>query len=180
MINSDHLPDGRLKRFEQWIDRHEKGLLRGAVLVMFVTSLVTAYLGFTAQRDRDKDFKAFLSESAVRRDQACRSDERKDRDQVQQLAQTYLILGSETARAKLQPGLVDLIVTLSLPQLEKDARNPDAPDYCNQPGVGLPEDSKRCGASASTKKRDLKPCLDKPPERRDFSFLLAPSNQSPP
>jgi hypothetical protein len=150
-----HLPDGRVKRVERWISRHERRLLRWGFVLMFATSIATAYYGWQAQVDRDHDFEHFLAVAAERRDQSCVADEREHKDNVDALKRTYLALDSPTTREQLGPGLVRLIVQM-LPQAESAARTDQAPKYCDEPGVGLPEPDPR------------------PPDRRDFSHLLAP------
>lgn len=173
MNQHDALPDGRLKRIEAWINRHQTRLLRIAFVIMFVVSIASAYGVWRA-------FTDFKNESAVRRDQSCANDEREDRDNVDQLRQTYQALASPTIRAQLGPGLVRLIV-VQLPEAEAKVRNHHAaPPYCNAPGVGLPEDPSLCHYKVEPFKGAFaKHCPDRPPKRRDFSFLLAPSNTPP-
>jgi hypothetical protein len=141
-----HLPEGRLKRFEQWIERHEVKLLRWGFIAMFVVSVSAGFLAWQATQANTE-----------RIDQSCTTDEREHADNVRQLEQTYNALSSPTIRANLGPGLVTLIVS-QMAELEKDARTDQAPPFCDEPGVGLPEPD------------------PEPPERMDFSHLLAPSN----
>jgi hypothetical protein len=150
-----NLPEGPIKRFEQWLAKREIKLLRWGFVLMFATSVLTAYWGWDAQRDRDESFERFLVTAAERRDQSCLADEREHKDNVESLERTYLALDSPTTREQLGPGLVRLIVQM-LPRTERDARTDQAPLYCDEPGVGLPEPDPM------------------PPERRDFSHLLAP------
>lgn len=158
-------------------------------MLMFITSLIASYLAVqasnqaneaidrtakTAEVARDlsvqnrillAEFRAEQLERERERveriDQSCRSDEREHLVNVRNLKQTYNILSDPKARQLIDPGLLELIVTISLPQTEEDARTDQAPEFCDNPGVGLPEPD------------------PKVPKKRDFSFLLNEANSPP-
>lgn len=172
------LPDGKLRRFELWLHRNRVRLLTIAVVLMFVTSLATAYLGFRAQQQRDKDFQEFLAVGTARRDQSCRADEREHKRNVDNLRRTYRALNSPTTRADLGPGLVKLIVA-QMPQAEDLARNDQAPEYCDEPGVKAERLYRETNGKQGLPPVGLPEPDPVPPKRQDFNYLLAPSNTPP-
>lgn len=80
---------------------------------------------------------AFQAESTDRRDQTCTLFEKAQRDAVSQLRQTYDYLVSLTPKERHE-GFNPAILA-NLPNVERIARTTGAPEYCNEPGVGLPE-----------------------------------------
>lgn len=80
---------------------------------------------------------AARTESAQRRDQSCSLFERKHLDDVRQLRRLYRYL--------VGLSVVDRNTTLTkeivrgLPRLERQAHIDRAPQYCDKPGIGLPE-----------------------------------------
>lgn len=74
-------------------------------------------------------------EGAERRDQTCTIDERTQAEDVYELRQTYDFLADPPPG---QEGLAALILP-NLPKSEADARLDDAPPFCDERGVGLPE-----------------------------------------
>jgi len=144
-----HLPEGRLKRVEQWLDRNEVRLLRAGFVVMFVVSLAAGLLAYEATR-----------ENRERINQSCTSDEREHLRNVESLRRTYALLESPTQRELVGPGLVRVIVA-TISDQEALARTDQAPEYCDDPGVGLAEPD------------------PVPPKRKDFSHLLTPGNDPP-
>lgn len=162
----EDLPDGRLKQAERWLDRHELVLLRMGFLAMFCVSVVAGYLSWTTNQETDdlarsnrENFQQYTKESKDRRSQSCRGDEQEHLDNVNQLKQTYKILSDPKLRAEFDPGIIQFAI-VNLPVLERKARVDQAPEFCDEPGFGLPEPD---------------PVV---PKKRDFSYLL--SDTSPP
>lgn len=93
-------------------------------------------------------------EATARADQVCRIFEQAHKDDVDQLIQTYAYLDKLTPQEVHDP--LNTFVILNLPTQEKRARTDSAPEFCDEPGVGLPEPD---------------PVL---PKMRDFSGLLKP------
>lgn len=92
-------------------------------------------------------------EAQQRRDQSCTIQEKKQLADVTQLKQTYKFLLDPASK---KSGLYK-VVLISLPRAESEAREDDAPAFCDEPDVGLPEpDSKIPPRPASIK-------LPKPP-----------------
>jgi len=80
-------------------------------------------------------------EGLGRRDQACTISERKQLADVQQLRRTYAYLLSLSPRERRSR--LNMAVLQQLPSVEQEARFDDAPKFCDQPHLGLPEpDSK--------------------------------------
>lgn len=97
----------------------------------------------------------FEREQAERRDQLCGLFEADHLADVKVLQGRYRLLSDPDRRALLGAGLTRLVV-LGLGEIEREARTDTAPEFCDEPGVGLPEPD---------------PVL---PRRRDFKYLLTP------
>lgn len=80
--------------------------------------------------------KQTLRESVQRIDATCHLFERQQREAQRRVARTREFLSGEQAR--LNPGLV-AVARAQLPESVKEAREAQAPRYCDRPGVGLPE-----------------------------------------
>jgi hypothetical protein len=77
-------------------------------------------------------------EREKRTDQICRIDERKQQKDIRQLERTYGYLLRELRAGRMdQPLNVEIL--RGLQQTEADAREDDAPPFCDEEGVGLPE-----------------------------------------
>jgi hypothetical protein len=76
------------------------------------------------------------NERAIRTDQNCKLFEREHKKAVQDLEDTYEFLKSPVAHET--PGLTRFII-LNLPRTEEEARVDNAPEYCDNPGLGLKE-----------------------------------------
>lgn len=97
-------------------------------------TVVAVGLSAYAVAGTEATVKDLRREGEERRDQSCRIQERKQEADVQQLRRTYTFLLGLKPAAPLRRAVITL-----LPQIEDDARQDDAPPYCNAPGVGLPE-----------------------------------------
>lgn len=95
---------------------------------------------------------SFKKESFQRRDDSCEISEREHLTDVKALRQTYKYIDS------LKPDEVkdtlNQFIIANMPQTEQNARIDVAPEYCDEPHIGLPEPD---------------PVL---PKKRDFSHLL--------
>lgn len=77
-------------------------------------------------------------ESRERRDQSCKVTEKAQRVKEQQLARTYQFLVAARANGETGSTIYKFIVA-SLPAQEAKARLDEAPLFCDEPGIGLPE-----------------------------------------
>jgi hypothetical protein len=77
------------------------------------------------------------AESEERRDQMCRLFEGDHMADVIRLERTYEFL-DRTGKTDLSNSLRAEILR-SLPELEREARNDSAPEFCDEEGIGLPE-----------------------------------------
>lgn len=78
-----------------------------------------------------------VHERASRTDQTCTVFEQQHKDDVDQLIATYRYLASLSGEELAQP--LNRFVLGSLPGVIREAQTDDAPPYCDEPGVGLPE-----------------------------------------
>lgn len=76
-------------------------------------------------------------EGLARRDQTCRLFERDEKAAIDQLTGTYQYLRGLSVAELKSP--LNQAVRAQLDQVESNARASNAPPYCDQPGVGLPE-----------------------------------------
>lgn len=76
-------------------------------------------------------------ESKNRRDQACLRDESSHLDDVRALGQTYRYL--EQLKPSERKQTINVFILRNLPQTEQKARHDSAPDFCDEPGIGLRE-----------------------------------------
>jgi hypothetical protein len=83
-------------------------------------------------------FTLVRREGSERRDQSCRIAERKQRADVERLHRTYAYLLRELRAGRTDTPL-NIEVLRGLGQAEAEAREDDAPPFCDEPGVGLPE-----------------------------------------
>lgn len=79
----------------------------------------------------------FLDEQQERRNQICHVDERAQLQDVERLTNTYRFL-ADTPSAERDSTLTRAIVR-GLPDTERDAREDDAPKFCDEPGLGRRE-----------------------------------------
>jgi hypothetical protein len=77
------------------------------------------------------------AEQAERRDQNCHLFEGDHLRDVEDLRSTYKYLNQLTAVERRTA--INQAILRSLPMAEGEARVDRAPDYCDAPGVGLPE-----------------------------------------
>lgn len=80
-------------------------------------------------------------EQRERRDQSCEIAERKQRVDVKRLRDTYAYavrIPVEERGTQLNQAILEQI-----PQVEMDARLDDAPSFCDEEGIGLPEPDSR-------------------------------------
>ena len=84
-----------------------------------------------------KAANAVKIESAERRDQTCNLFETDHLQDVRQLRATYRYLAGLPLEERTRP--LTQAVLQGLPQLEREARADPAPDFCDEPFVGLPE-----------------------------------------
>jgi len=124
-----------------FLSRHGHVLMYVLITAAFLYAIHQAN---SAVRDLEK-------ESAERRNQNCLIFEGDHLEDINQLKRTYEFLDNPKANR----GLVEAVLP-GLPALESKARRDGAPDYCDDPNVGLPEPDPVA------------------PERRDFSSLLKP------
>jgi hypothetical protein len=114
--------------------RRAPTIMSAVALVLAAGSLFVSMLLFDRLRD----------EGAQRRNQTCVIFERKQKKDVDQLRDTYHYLAQlsprEYAEAKAGRGeLLNRAVIANLPKTVADAKEDDAPEFCDAPGVGLPE-----------------------------------------
>ena len=77
------------------------------------------------------------SETRERIDETCRIQETKQRSDIESLRRTYEYLASLSSAELTQP--LNRTILAGLPRTIREATIDDAPDYCDEPGVGLPE-----------------------------------------
>lgn len=124
---------------------------RGAIGAWFHTNgwrdlwllIVTALLFVGALRVEatvnrvDETVGAIHSEGAERRDQVCTRDEREHQRAVEGLKLTYDFLVSLTPQERR--GGINGLLLRELPRTEERARLSAAPEFCDEPNVGLDE-----------------------------------------
>ena len=96
--------------------------------------------------------KRFQSEGIKRRDESCRYFELQESVSTRRVLSTYDYL-DHLPKSEWGSPLTQTIIQ-SLPDTYADAIANRAPDYCNDPGVGLKEPGSKL------------------PKKRDFSFML--------
>jgi hypothetical protein len=84
-------------------------------------------------------FKQIHEEGKVRRDQTCVIFERKHKTDVEKLTRTYDYLQRQPDSAFRDPTSLPNEVIRSLSTTEAEARMDDAPPFCDDEGIGLPE-----------------------------------------
>jgi hypothetical protein len=104
-------------------------LMRRMLVVLSVAVALNA--AFTAWQ-----FFRLGDESGERRSQICVGAERDDRDEIARLNRTYEYLLSLSPRQRRSP--LNQLVIRTLPETEANARTVTAPEFCTEPGVGLP------------------------------------------
>lgn len=93
-----------------------------------------------------------------RRDEACLRDEREHKREVRGLRDLYTYFaGLSPKQARSDP--VTQFALTQLPQARREARSDEAPEYCDEEGVGLPEPDPKL------------------PPRQDFSYLVSPGQR---
>ena len=78
-------------------------------------------------------------ESKDRRDQNCVIQERKEADDIRQLMRTFEYLERQPPDALTDERTINPAIIRQLPETIREAREKDAPVYCDEPGVGLSE-----------------------------------------
>lgn len=162
-------PHERKARTRDWLILVFLAALLVVAAVAAISALValgTASDTADLTRQNARTLKRIEQVRAASRDQTCTLFERQEKTSVREVHNTYAYLegldlkdyGTSITRAIIQ----------RLPQLRQDAKAARAPQYCNLPGVGLPEPGRNdC-------RRLLPSCLKLPPHR-DFRVLLRPS-----
>jgi hypothetical protein len=126
----------RIENLEVRYRRVTELLFASMVVTLIVCTLGLILISQQASRIQDAQV-SFKAETRERVNQTCRILEGKQRDTVDQLKQTYTYLLGLSPAEKRSP--LNRAVLANVPKLERDARVNDAPAYCNDPGVGLPE-----------------------------------------
>lgn len=126
--------DVLLIRLWVWWDVWLRDLI---VVVAIALSLWSTAITQQTLGKQEKQQRAAAAESVERRDQNCLLFERSQQRSVQALANTYKYLGGLTPRQLAEP--LNRAVLANLPQTISEAQTADAPPYCDDPGVGLPE-----------------------------------------
>ena len=90
--------------------------------------------GLTSNQDA---IRAIERERIERTNQSCDITERKQADDVRKLRNTYDYLVGLTPRQRRTA--LNAAIIRQLPRTEEEARRDDAPAFCDEPGVGLPE-----------------------------------------
>jgi hypothetical protein len=191
-----NLPEGRLKRLELWISKHRFRLLAGAFVILACVATFASYKAVQAGNnatDASEDAeragneakvlaakvnhqqKEFEQESLGRRRQSCRGDEQEHKDNVRALRQTYKILSNPKLRAQFDPGLIQFAIA-NLPAAERKARVDQAPEFCDEPGVKQERLYKKTHGERGKPPIGLPEPDPVVPKKKDFSYLLAPSN----
>lgn len=137
----------RKKRRQRSTDRWLPRLLAVSVAVNLIAVLVLGVgsIGFIQNALRLDDTERALEkaeqalrhveeEAVERKDADCVKDERDHFAKVNQLAQTYTFLKTADPDSDLYQAVLP-----QLPEIEAEARRDLAPEYCDEPNVGLPE-----------------------------------------
>lgn len=126
------------ERVEALEFRYRRSLSRmWAALVIGLLAVTVSLVGlFHQSRDLSAEQQQRQRDSVARIDQSCALAEQKQKDDVHQLRETYGYLVRH--RDSLDRGLAKEIVR-ALPEAEHRAQQDDAPPYCDEPNVGLPE-----------------------------------------
>jgi hypothetical protein len=103
------------------------------VLVMFGAGA----LAVTASRDARDAVEQIRKEGRERRGQYCLPSERGHLEATQDLQRRYDYLLSLTPAEKRMT--LNEFVLRDIPRVEAEARADQAPDFCDEPGLGLPE-----------------------------------------
>jgi hypothetical protein len=118
---------------------------------MMLLILVVMYLaGFREIREESKNraeavaaetekrAAAIRAENRERRDQSCAISERKQATDIKKLRQTYAYLHRKRREGRLGEDLPREVIR-ALPRSEAEAHEDDAPPFCDEKGIGLPE-----------------------------------------
>jgi hypothetical protein len=126
------------ERVEALEFRYRRALGRmWAALVIGLFAVTVSLVGLYAQsNDLKVEQEARQEDTAARVDQSCTLAEQKQKDDVRQLRDTYGYLARH--RHSLDRGLAKEVIR-ALPETERRAQQDDAPPYCDEPNVGLPE-----------------------------------------
>jgi hypothetical protein len=117
----------RMARLWVWWDVWARDFI---VVVAIALSLWSTYLSH-------QQVKQVKQESTERRDQTCVIFERQAQAAVDQVVATYKYIAGLKPHELAEP--LNQAVLAQLPQTVANANNSEAPPYCDQPGVGLPE-----------------------------------------
>lgn len=108
----------------------------------WLATVGVAVLALIASGHANQALDQLKSEGKTRRDQACLVNEKKQREKVRQLSETYRFLLAQKAAGEDSSVLYRFIVA-ALPQQEKNALLDEAAPFCDEPGIGLPEPDPR-------------------------------------
>jgi hypothetical protein len=100
----------------------------------YVFIAVAAGYGQAQDAHRRNDLK---KETTERLDQSCTIFEQQHLEDVIQLAKTYQYLDNLSVQQRTE-GL-NVFIIKDLPETEKKAKTDSAPDFCDEPNLGLPE-----------------------------------------
>lgn len=118
-----------IKEIREGIDR-DRAILRWAMRWLVGISFVLPFLVGGA-------LYLFDVEANARRDQSCKITEGQQRAEVQSLRRTYSYLLSLSTKERRDP--INRAVLAGLPTQEAQARQDNAPAFCDDPGYGEPE-----------------------------------------
>lgn len=125
----------------------------GRDLTTFIAVGLAAWAVVGTQNQVD-DLKA---ETSQRIDETCRISEAKQKNDSEALASTYAYLAGLRPREFGQP--LNRAILAGLPRTIREATTDDAPPFCDQPGIGLPEPDppRPCRAGMLSKR-----CIERP------------------
>lgn len=134
---------------------HKDNTINKAVVIVFAMCIFVAVILFlfysslekqsdkaehTAQETKQLVIK-LEHEAIQRRNASCQITERDQRDEVRSLEVTYDYLVGLTDKQRQTP--LNKLIIKELPRAESEAKRDNAPKYCDEPGVGLPEPDKK-------------------------------------
>jgi hypothetical protein len=102
-------------------------------LVPALAVAVAAWALINVEGDQER----FQAEAKERRDQGCVIFERNQAEDILRLQRTYDYLAGLSSEQMREP--INRAILAQLSSLEDDAELDDAPQYCDEPGIGQPE-----------------------------------------
>lgn len=109
----------------------------GISLAALAITIIALLAGLSAI-GKTASFEDFEREANARRDETCRINEHQQEQDIRRLRQAYEYLDGLPAW-KRERLLRPRAARAQLASLEADAMEDDAPAYCDEPDVGLPE-----------------------------------------